>query len=138
MIGADRAGPVAQLGLEVHQPAVADLLQRQQLDPAPGRRHRAVQVPGAGQGLAEQVAQVRALPLQLGPGLEQPVVVPAGQQLAAVHRDGPAGAGRRRLGLAGLRRGQGRRALGPEVHTSARQAAVSRQHRSLAVTTSGD
>ena len=36
--------PVAQVGLQLHQRAVADLLQRLQLDPAPGGIHR----PGAG------------------------------------------------------------------------------------------
>ena len=44
VVGADRAGPVAQVGLQPHQGAVADLLQRLQLDPAARGLHRPGQV----------------------------------------------------------------------------------------------
>ena len=44
MVGADRAGPVAQVGLEQHQRAVAGLLQRLELDPAAGGGRRPGQV----------------------------------------------------------------------------------------------
>ena len=44
MVGADGAGPVTQVGLQLHEGAVADLLQGLKLDPAPGRLHRPGQV----------------------------------------------------------------------------------------------
>ena len=50
VVGADRAGPVAQVGLQLHQRAVADLLQRLQLDPAARGIHRPGQVAGRAPG----------------------------------------------------------------------------------------
>ena len=99
VVGADRPGPVAQVGLQQHQGAVADLLQRLQLDPAARRLRRPGQVARPRPRRAEQVAQVRALPVELRPGLEQPVVVLAGQQVALV-----------------LGQGRGRRGRGPPRH----------------------
>ncbi len=81
MVGADRAGPVAQVGLQLHQGAVAGLFERLQLDPAARGIRRSGQVPSSRSRLAGQVAQLHALALKLRPGLEQPVVVRAGQQV---------------------------------------------------------
>ena len=114
MVGAHRAGPVTQVGLQPHQGAVAGLLQRLQLDPAADGRGRAGQVARALLRRAGQVAQVHALALELRPGLEQPVVVDAGQQVAAVGGDGPGGVRRDALVVIGRGRRQGRRALDAE------------------------
>ena len=114
VVGADRAGPVAQVGLQLHQRAVADLLQRLQLNPAAGGIHRPGQVAAARPGLGEQVAQVHALALELRPGLEQPVLVRAGQQVAPVLGDGRGGVGEDLLVIAGRGRRQRRLALDVE------------------------
>jgi hypothetical protein len=65
MVGADGPGPVTQIRLQLHQSAVADLLQRLQLDPAPGGLHRTGQVTGPRPGGTDQIAQLDALTLQL-------------------------------------------------------------------------
>ena len=89
MVGAQRAGPVAEIGLQPHQGPVAGLLQRLQRYPPPGGLHGSGQVTGGGLGLAQQVAQLHALALKLSPGLQQPVVVSAGQEVALVLGDRP-------------------------------------------------
>ena len=61
VVGAHRTGPVAQIGLQLHQGPVADLLQRLQLDAAAGGIHRPGQVAGQRPRPAEQVAQLDAL-----------------------------------------------------------------------------
>ncbi len=65
VVGADRTGPVAQVGLQQHQGAVAGLLQRLQLDPAAGGIHRSGQVTRPRPRRTQQIAQVRALALKL-------------------------------------------------------------------------
>jgi hypothetical protein len=110
VVGADRARPVAGVGLQGHQGPVAGFLQRAEQDPLPGRgqcRGRLARRRPAG-----EVAQLDALPFQLGPGLEDPVVGEAGQQLAAVARER-----RVRVGEhgAGVRGGQRRAAGDGEV-----------------------
>ena len=64
VVRADRPGPVAQVSLQQHQVAVADFLQRLQLDPAPRRLRRPGQVTGPRPGGAEQITQVRALTVE--------------------------------------------------------------------------
>ena len=108
MVGAHRPGTVAQIGLPLHQGAMADLLQRLELDPA--ARH----IDGPGQvtvprpRLAEQVAQVHALALDPGSRLEQPVVIDAGQEVAAILGDRRGGMRQDPLVVTGRRGGQGR------------------------------
>ena len=114
MVGAQRARPVAEVGLQPHQRPVAGLLQRQQPDPAPGRLHRPGQVTAPGPRAGQQVAQVRALALELGPEVQQPVVVQAGQQVAAVLGHGLRGVGGDRGVVAGRGGGPGRLPLGGE------------------------
>ena len=114
VVGADGAGPVTLIGLQLHQGAVADLLQRLQLDPAPGRLHRPGQVTRSRPCRADQVAQVHALALELRPGLEQPVVVHAGQQLTPVRGDRRGGMPQDPVVIIGSRRRQGRFALSIE------------------------
>lgn len=65
MVGAERARAIAKIGLEPHQGAVADLLQRLQLDPAPGGFHGSGQVTRARPRRAQQIAQVHVLSLEL-------------------------------------------------------------------------
>jgi hypothetical protein len=114
VVGADGAGPVAQLGLQLHQGAVADLLQRLQLNPAARHLHRPSQVTASRPRLAEQVAQAHTLPLDLRPGIEQPVLIPAGQQVAPVLGDGTGRVGEDPLVIAGRRRRQRSLALDAE------------------------
>jgi len=64
MIGADGPGPVTEVGLQLHQDAIAGLLQRLQPDPAPGRLHRPGQVTRSRPGRTEEVAQLDALALK--------------------------------------------------------------------------
>ena len=114
VVGADGAGPVAQLGLQLHQGAVADLLQRLQLNPAARHIHRPGQVTAPHPPLAEQVAQAHTLPLDLRPGVEQPVLIPAGQQVAPVLGDGAGRMSEDPLVIADGRRRQRRLALDAE------------------------
>ena len=65
VVGAHRTGAVAQVSLELHQGAIAGLLERLQLDPAPGRIHRPGQITPPGPRRADQIAQLHALALQL-------------------------------------------------------------------------
>jgi hypothetical protein len=65
VVGADGPGPVTQVRLQFHQPAIADLLQRLQLYPAPGGLHSTGQVTGSRPGGTEQIAQLHALALEL-------------------------------------------------------------------------
>ena len=65
VVGTDRPGQVAQVSLEQHQVPVADFLQWLQLDPAPGRLRRPRQVAGSRPRGTEQIAQVRALTVEL-------------------------------------------------------------------------
>lgn len=65
MVGADGPGPVTQASLQLHQSAIANLLQRLQLDPAPGGLHRPGQVTCPRPGGTYQVAQLHALALEL-------------------------------------------------------------------------
>lgn len=64
MIGADRSRPVAQVGLQPHQCAIAGLLQRLQLDPAPRGLYGPGQISGLRPRRAGQVAQLRTLAFQ--------------------------------------------------------------------------
>ena len=122
VVGADRAGPVTELGLQPHQGAVAGFLQRLHPDPAPGRVHRHGQV--AGPRRADQVAQVHALAFQVRPGLGQPVVVLAGQQVTAVLGEGAGGVrdhGGAVAGRGGGLRGRRRGGKRPQVDPAARR-----------------
>ena len=65
VIGAHRAGPVAQVRQELHQGAVADFLERLEPDPAACGIHRPGQIAVPGAGSAHEVAQVHALAFQL-------------------------------------------------------------------------
>ena len=65
MVGAHRAGPVAQVGLQQHQGAIAGLLQRLQLDTAAGGIHRSGQVTPSRSRRTDQIAQVHALAFEL-------------------------------------------------------------------------
>ncbi len=65
MVGADRTGAVAQIGLQPHQRAIAGLLQRLQLDPAAGGIRRSGQVTPSRPRRTEQITQVHALALEL-------------------------------------------------------------------------
>ena len=65
VVGADRAGAVAQVSLELHQRAIAGLLERLQLDPPPGGIHCPGQITPPGPRGADQIAQLYALALQL-------------------------------------------------------------------------
>ncbi len=65
VVGAHRAGAVAQVSLELHQGAIAGLLERLQLDPAAGGIHRPSQISPPGARRADQIAQLHALALQL-------------------------------------------------------------------------
>ena len=114
VVGADGASPVTQIGLQLHQDAIADFLQRLQLDPVPGRIHRSGQVTHSRPCRAGQVAQVHALALELRPGVEEPVVVHAGQQLTPVSGDRRGGMPQDPIVIIGSRRHQRRFALGIE------------------------
>ena len=125
VVGADRTGPVAQVGLQKHQGAIAGLLQRLQLDPAAGGIDCSGQVSPPRTGLAEKIAQVHALTLKLRSGIEQPVVVHARQELAPVLRNGTGGMRHDPLAVTGCRGGQGRLALDVErAHVDADHLAV--------------
>ena len=65
VVGAHRAGAVAQVSLELHQGAIAGLLERLQPDPAAGGIHRPGQITPPGARRADQIAQLHALALQL-------------------------------------------------------------------------
>ena len=112
MVGAYRAGPVTQIGLPLHQGAVADLLQRLELDPAARHIDGPGQVAVPGSRLAEQVAQVHALALDLSSGIEQPVVIDTGQEVAAVLGDRRGGMHQAPLVITGRCRRHGRRPPG--------------------------
>ena len=125
VVGADRAGPVAQVGLQQHQGAIAGLLQRLQLDPAAGGIHRSGQVTPSRARLTEKIAQVHALALKLRPGVEQPVVVHAWQELASVLRNGTGGVREDPLAVTGRSSRQGSLALDVEgAHVDASHLAV--------------
>jgi hypothetical protein len=108
VVGADGASPVARVGLQLHQGAVTGLLQRLQLDPAARGVHRPGQVTAWHLRLAQQIAQVHALPLDLRPGLEYPVVVHAGEQAAPVRGDRAGRVPQDPVAVPGGRGGQGR------------------------------
>ena len=65
VVGTDRPGQVAQVSLEQHQVAVADFLERLQLDPTPRHLRGTGQVTGPCPCGAEQIAKVRALTVEL-------------------------------------------------------------------------
>jgi len=81
VVGADGAGPVARVGLQLHQGAVTGLLRRLQLDPAARGIRRPGQVTAAHPRPAQQIAQVHALPLDLRPGRvhKDSIAVPGGR-----------------------------------------------------------
>ena len=56
VVGTDGARTVAQIGLELHQGAIADLLKRLQLNPAARGLHRPGQVTAARPRLTQQIA----------------------------------------------------------------------------------
>ena len=64
VVGADRTGAVAQIGLQQHQGAIPGLLQRLQLDPAADSIHRPGQVTRTRPRRTQQITQVRALALK--------------------------------------------------------------------------
>jgi len=70
VVRTDGPRAVAQIGLQLHQGAIADLLQRLQLNPATRGIHCAGQVTAARPRLPQQIAQAHALPLNLRPGLK--------------------------------------------------------------------
>jgi hypothetical protein len=125
VVGADRAGPIAQVGLQQHQGAIAGLLQRLQLDAAAGGIDRSCQVTPARTCLTEKIAQVHALALKLRSGVEQPVVVHAWQELASVLRNGAGGVREDPLAVTSCSCRQGSRALDVErAHVDASHLAV--------------
>jgi hypothetical protein len=125
VVGADGARAVSQAGLQLHQRAIADFLQRLQLDPAPGDGHRARQVARPRPRGADQIAQVHALTLKLRPGVEQPVVVYAGQEVAPVLVDSRGAVHQHPVVIAGGGRRQGGLPLGIEdAHVNAARPGV--------------
>ena len=108
VVGAHGTGTVAQVGLQQHQGAIAGLLQRLQLDPAAGGIHRSGQVARARPRRAEQIPQVRALAFERRSGVQQPVVVQPGQQVALVLGDGRGRVHQHPLVIAGRGRRHGR------------------------------
>ena len=56
VVGTDGVRTVAQVGLQLHQGAIADLLQRLQLNPSTRGIYRAGQVTTPGPRLAQQTA----------------------------------------------------------------------------------
>ena len=83
---AHRPRAVAAGGLQPDQLAVALLVERGQLDPAPGRPQRDVPVPGAARGVGDERAELPARLGELLAAAERPVVVEARQQLTPVRR----------------------------------------------------
>ena len=136
MVRADGPGPVAQIRLQLHQGAIADLFKGLELNPAPGGFQRPGEVTCSRPRGEYQVAQVHALALELRPGLKQPVFVYAGQQLTPVrggrrgcmHQDPSSSP------AASAARADARSMS--KTRRSTRHVVVSRQHRSLGVTTS--
>ena len=125
VVGADGPGPVAQIGLQLHQGAIADLLKRLQPDPVPGRLHRPGQVTGSRPCRTGQVAQVHALAFKLRPGVEQPVFVHAGQQLTPVRDDRRGGMPQDPVVITGSRRRHGSLSLSTEdAHVDAARLGV--------------
>ena len=114
VVGAHRAGAVAQVSLELHQGAIAGLLERLQLDPAAGRIHRPSQITPPGTRRADQIAQLHALALQLRPGLQHPVVVHPGQEVAPVLGESPGGVRKNTIVISSRGRRLGRLALDVE------------------------
>lgn len=100
VIGAHCAGAVAVLGLQGHQGAVPALFQGSEGDPAADGVDRPGEVAGARPEPAQQIAQVDAVPFEIRSGLEDPVVVHAGQQGAAVFGERGGGVPQRRLVVA--------------------------------------
>ena len=105
VVGAHRAGAVAHPRLDPDQVAVADLVDRVQLDAPPRGPERDRPPPGPSGGVGHPLAHLDALGDQLVAPGEGPVVVQAGQQLAAV---------RRQRGAAVLEDGRGVVGLGRE------------------------
>jgi hypothetical protein len=64
VVRADRAGPVAQVGLQQHQGAITGLFQRLQLYPAPRSLYRTEHVTGPRPRGGEQITQVSALTVE--------------------------------------------------------------------------
>lgn len=91
VVATDGAGPVSQIQLKLHQRAVPGLFQRLQLDPAPGRVECSGECSDAGASGTADVAHAGTLPLQLEPGVHDPLVVHPGQELAAVLANGSGG-----------------------------------------------
>lgn len=84
MIGTRGAGPISRLCLQPHQVAVADLLERGESDAATRDLDRPGRIAGACERAGQQIAQIHAATFEIGSDLEGPVVVRAGQELAAV------------------------------------------------------
>ena len=137
VVGAHRRRPVAHVGEQPHQHAIAGLLKRLQLDAAPRDGHRPGEIAGPRPGGADQVAQLHALPFEPCARLGGPVVIHAGQQVAAVLRERLGAMPDHRVVVAGLGRGPSaaRRSVS-KARTSAWQVGPSTQHKSLAVTRS--
>ncbi len=87
MVGAHHGPAVPGLGLQFHQDAVPDLVQRLQLDATAGDLDRADAVAGFAPPADGLVAQLHAFPAQQLTLIENPVVVHPGQQLASVLGD---------------------------------------------------
>ncbi len=88
MIGAYGAGPITELRLDLHEDAIGLFFQRLQGNPAPGHRRCTYQIAVANARFADERAQVDAPPLDLGPDLENPVVIAAREELPPVARNG--------------------------------------------------
>ena len=101
VVGGERGRPVAEAGLQLHQDAVAGLLQRPQPDPEPGGVQRRGAVTAAGTRRAHQCAHLDAALLELRPRLQHPVVVDARQQVAPVDGECRVGVGEHGLVVPG-------------------------------------
>ncbi len=84
VVGTDRRGDVPRLEEQLHQRAMADLLQRFEPDPATGHPHRCAPVPGLPLDGDGQVAQLHALPSQPLALVDHPVTGHPGEELAPV------------------------------------------------------
>jgi hypothetical protein len=88
VVGAHRARPVTEAGLQFHHGAIADLLEWPQLGAAAGDVDRSRQIAAAGPRGGQQVTQLHALAFELRPHIEKPVVVAARQEITPVHVEG--------------------------------------------------
>ena len=137
VVGADGSGAVTEVGLQLHEGAVARFLQRLQRNPAPCRGDGCRQLTSPPLRLADDRAQVDAIALQLLAKLEHPVVIVARKELAAIGGDGGGAVGDDGLVVTVRIGGEGDRPLGLErAQVDLCWSSVSSQLRSVDVTTS--